>query len=98
MSKILRGKVISNKMKDTVVVDVVRLFPHPLYKKLLKRSKKYKVGAPGQKIQIGETVKIIETRPSSRDKHFKLFDSEKPVKKPAAKVKKSAQTKDKEKA
>lgn len=73
MSKILQGKVISNKMADTLIVEVLRLLPHPLYKKLLRRSKKYKVAANGQKPEVGTMVKIIETKPLSKDKHFALF-------------------------
>lgn len=77
MSKILQGKVISNKMQNTVVVEVLRSIPHPMYKKLLRKSKKYKVETHGQKTEIGETVKIVEVSPISKDKHFALFESDK---------------------
>lgn len=76
MAKILQGKVVSNKMTDTAVVEVFRQFPHPLYKKLLKRSKKFKIATNGQTLEIGQTVKIIETKPVSKDKHFVLYQSE----------------------
>ncbi len=80
MSKILQGKVISNKMKGTAVVEVSRIFPHPLYKKLLKRSKKYKVDTKGEKLEVGKIVKIIETRPIAKDKHFAIYtNAKKPV-------------------
>ena len=72
MAKILQGKIVSNKMTETVVVEVERLVPHPLFKKLLKRSKKFKVATNGQKIEIGQRVKIIETRPVAKGKHFAL--------------------------
>ena len=76
MAKILQGKVVSNKMTGTVVVEVERLIPHPLFKKLLKRSKKFKVATNGQKVEIGTRVKIIETRPIAKDKHFALISDE----------------------
>lgn len=72
MAKTLTGKVISTKMQNTIVVEVSRLLPHPLYKKLLKRSKKYKVDTAGQTVEVGKRVKIVETLPMSKDKHFKL--------------------------
>ena len=77
MAKILRGTVISTKMKDTVIVEVVRFTPHPLYKKLLKRGKKYKVANNGQTVTVGQIVKITETKPVSKDKYFKLLEAEK---------------------
>jgi small subunit ribosomal protein S17 len=87
MSKILQGKVISNKMNNTAVVEVERIVPHPLYKKLLKRSKRYKVETKGQKLEIGETVKIVETRPISKDKHFAIFTDEKKPEEGTTKIK-----------
>lgn len=73
MAKIFTGKVVSIKMQNTVVVEVSRRKPHPLYKKLMLRGKKYKVDITGQSVAIGDTVRIIETKPISRDKHFKLI-------------------------
>jgi small subunit ribosomal protein S17 len=72
MAKILTGKIISTKMQDTAVVEVVRRVPHPLYKKLLKHSKNFKVDTKGQTVAVGNRVKIVETRPISKDKHFKI--------------------------
>ncbi len=72
MAKILTGKVISIKMQDTAVVEVTRRTPHKLYKKLLKRSKHYKVDTKEQAVVVGQTVKIVETIPMSKDKHFKV--------------------------
>lgn len=77
MSKILTGKIISNKMIGTAIVEVTRVVPHPLYKKLLTKSKKFKVDTKGQKVELGQTVKIIETRPVSADKHFALITMDK---------------------
>lgn len=70
--KILEGKVFSTGMKNTIIVEVVRQVRHPLYKKLLKRSKKYKVETKGITVNTGDIVKIVETKPISKDKHFIL--------------------------
>ncbi len=88
MPKILQGKVIANNSQNTAIVEVVRRFPHPLYKKLLKRSKKYKVETGGSKVPVGQAVSIIETRPISKDKHFRILVDKKPE--AGAKVKKAA--------
>lgn len=76
MSKVLVGKVVSVKMQGTVLVEVVRRTPHALYKKLMRRSKKYKVDPNGFEPVVGHTVKIEETKPVSKDKHFKLIEIE----------------------
>ena len=76
MAKVLAGKVVSIKMNDTVVVEVVRRTPHPLYKKLVKKSSRFKVDSRGQEVVVGQDVKIVETRPVSKDKHFKLMTKE----------------------
>lgn len=73
MPKILNGIVLSHTMTGAVVVEVTRHIPHPKYKKLLKRSKKFKAALNGQTVTVGDTVKIIETRPMSKDIHFKLW-------------------------
>jgi small subunit ribosomal protein S17 len=70
MKKKFIGTVISNKMEKTVVVEVERRFPHPRYKKVITRHKKYKAHNENQKLNIGDQVMIEETRPISKDKHF----------------------------
>ncbi|MBX4195940.1 30S ribosomal protein S17 [Candidatus Parcubacteria bacterium] len=70
MSKKLQGTVVSNKMKDTVVVLVERFVKHPKYDKFIKRSKKFKAHDAGNTKSIGDKVEIIETKPISKDKHF----------------------------
>lgn len=70
--KIFEGIVVSTSMQNTAVVKVTRSVTHKLYKKVLKRSKKYKVDTEGIKVSVGDSVKIIETRPISKDKHFIL--------------------------
>ena len=74
-AKILTGKVTSMKMQDTILVEVTRRVPHPLYKKLLRKSKQFKVDSKGQEgIEIGKTVKIVETKPMSKTKYFKVLE------------------------
>ena len=73
MAKILTGKVVTTAMQGVVVVEVTRKTPHPLYKKLMKRSKKFKVATNGQSVAIGDRVQIRETRPLSKDTHFVLY-------------------------
>lgn len=70
--KVLEGKVLSTKMQDTAVVAVVRRVVHPLYKKVFTRHKKYKVDTKGVTVTVGDSVKFIETRPTSSQKRFKL--------------------------
>ncbi|OHA47401.1 MAG: 30S ribosomal protein S17 [Candidatus Taylorbacteria bacterium RIFOXYD2_FULL_36_9] len=71
--KVLSGKIVSIKMKDTVVVSVERYTKHPKYGKFLKRQKKFKVHDAGNKHQLGEMVEIIETKPISKDKRFVIL-------------------------
>lgn len=70
---ILKGVVISDKMDKTVVVSVSRFVKHPLYGKFYKVSKKYKAHDEGNVFKIGDKVEIIETRPISKDKRFKVL-------------------------
>lgn len=77
MKKTLEGKIVSLKMGNTVVVEVIRRVTHPLYKKVLKRSKRYKVDANGITLSLGDSVKIVSTRPISKDKHFKVLEVKK---------------------
>lgn len=74
MNKILTGKVVSVGMQNTAVVEVIRKTPHPLYRKLLTRGKKYKVETKGKSLAVGEEVQIQETRPIAKDKHFVLLE------------------------
>ncbi|OHB09701.1 MAG: 30S ribosomal protein S17 [Candidatus Zambryskibacteria bacterium RIFCSPLOWO2_12_FULL_45_14] len=77
MAKILSGTVVSNKMKDTIVVSVERYEKHPKYEKFIKRRKKFKVHDVGNIAKVGDKVQIVETRPISKDKHFKLIENSK---------------------
>ncbi|MBU3969129.1 30S ribosomal protein S17 [Patescibacteria group bacterium] len=71
-NKTLKGKIISDKMKDTVVVLVERYVKHPKYKKYFKKSKKFKAHDFGNKCRIGDSVVIEESKPISKDKSFKI--------------------------
>lgn len=74
MKKTFDGVVVSAKMKDSAIVEVTRKAPHPLYRRVLKRTKKYKVSTGGRQVQVGDRVKIVETRPISKDKHFEVLE------------------------
>lgn len=74
MAKTLKGIVTSVGMQNTATVEVFRKTPHPLYKKLLTRSKKFKIETEGKELAVGDTVRIIETKPLSKDKYFKLLE------------------------
>jgi len=74
MKKTLNGVVTSVGMKDTVVVEVFRKIPHPLYRKLLKRSKKYSVDTDGKSVAVGDEVSISEIKPISKSKYFKIAE------------------------
>ena len=71
-SNILKGVVVGDKMDKTIVVSVSRFIKHPLYGKFYKVSKKYKAHEADNKYKTGDTVEIEETRPISKDKHFRV--------------------------
>ncbi len=71
-NKTLKGIVISDKMDKTIVVSVSRFVKHPLYGKFYKVSKKYKAHDEANKYKVGDKVEIMETRPISKDKRFKV--------------------------
>ena len=73
-SNILKGVVVSNKMQKTITVSVSRFIKHPLYGKFYKVSKKYKVHDEENKYKTGDKVEIVETRPISKDKRFKVIN------------------------
>lgn len=72
MNKSIIGTVVSGALGNTVVVRVDRKIPHPLYRKLMARSKKFKAERGEVVIKVGDLVIISQTRPLSRDKHFKI--------------------------
>ncbi len=68
------GTVVSDKMSKTAVIEVASFYKHSLYKKTLKKFKKYKVDDPENKCNIGDKVRIIETRPLSKTKRWRLLE------------------------
>ncbi|MDR2075742.1 MAG: 30S ribosomal protein S17 [Desulfovibrio sp.] len=69
----LVGTVVSNKSDKTIVVRVETLVQHPLLKKFIRRHKKFMAHDPGNECGVGDTVKIIEYRPLSRNKRWHLY-------------------------
>ena len=70
--RVRTGVVVSNKMDKTVVVAMEENKRHPLYGKVYKSTKKYKAHDENNQCNIGDTVEITETRPLSKDKHFRV--------------------------
>jgi small subunit ribosomal protein S17 len=70
--KTLNGVVVSDKMKDTIVVEVSSYEKHPKYGKYISKSKKFKAHDAGNTKKIGDKVSIEECAPISKDKHFKV--------------------------
>lgn len=70
--KVKIGRVISDKMTKTVVVLCERQFAHPIYKKIVKRKNKFKAHDENRECQVGDKVKIVETRPLSKEKCWRV--------------------------
>jgi small subunit ribosomal protein S17 len=68
------GKVVSNKMDKTIVVAVDGRVQHPLYKKIVNRTYKLKAHDENNECNIGDTVRVMETRPLSKDKRWRLVE------------------------
>ena len=68
------GKVVSDKMDKTIVVAIEDSFQHPLYKKVMKRTYKLKAHDENNECKIGDKVKVMETRPLSKDKRWRLVE------------------------
>ena len=74
LRKTKQGKVVSNKMDKTIVVAVEDFVRHELYNKPVKRTKTFKAHDENNECRIGDRVKIMETRPLSKDKRFRLVE------------------------
>ena len=74
MRKVKVGKVVSDKMDKTMVVAVEDSVKHPLYKKIVKRTKKLKAHDEKNECKIGDRVEIMETRPLSKDKRWRVVE------------------------
>ncbi len=74
LRKVRVGKVTSNKMDKTIVVAIEDRVKHPLYKKVVKSTYKLKAHDENNDCNIGDTVKVMETRPLSKDKRWRLVE------------------------
>jgi small subunit ribosomal protein S17 len=68
------GLVVSDKMEKTVVVAIERRVPHPVYGKMVTRTKRLKAHDEENSAKVGDTVRIVETRPLSKDKRWRLVE------------------------
>ena len=74
LRKVMTGTVVSNKMDKTIVVAVETSVKHPIYGKIVKKTYKLKVHDEENQCQIGDRVKVMETRPLSKDKRWRLVE------------------------
>jgi small subunit ribosomal protein S17 len=74
LRKVKQGKVVSNKMQKSIVVAIERRLPHPIYKKYFTRTTKFIAHDEKQEARIGDIVKIVETRPLSKLKRWRLVE------------------------
>ena len=74
LRKVRVGKVVSDKMDKTIVVAIEDHVKHPLYKKIVKRTYKLKAHDEKNECGIGDTVRVMETRPLSKDKRWRLVE------------------------
>jgi small subunit ribosomal protein S17 len=72
--KVRLGRVVSDKMDKTVVVEIGDLKKHPLYRKVVRKQGRFKAHDGGNECRIGDLVRIMETRPLSRDKHWRVVE------------------------
>jgi 30S ribosomal protein S17 len=72
--KIRTGTVVSDKMDKTATVQIESYYRHPLYKKILKKTKKLKVDDPENQLGTGDVVKLAETRPVSKTKRWRIVE------------------------
>lgn len=72
MANFLKGKIVALPSEKTVVVSTQRYFTHPMYKKRIRRTKKYLAHYEGTDIKIGDDVELVETKPISKKKHHKI--------------------------
>ena len=73
--RILHGEVVSDKNNKTIIVKVIRKYMHPIYKKILKRTKRYAAHDEHNQYKVGDMVKIIESRPISATKTWVVLDN-----------------------
>ena len=74
LRKTRTGVVVSDKMDKTVVVAIKERVEHPLYGKIVNRTKKFKVHDENNQCGVGDKVRVMETRPLSKDKHWRVIE------------------------
>jgi small subunit ribosomal protein S17 len=74
LEKVKMGRVVSDKMNKTVVVEVEYVKRHPLYHRALRRHRRFKAHDEGNTAKIGDTVRLVETRPLSKDKRWRVAE------------------------
>ena len=72
--KVRIGTVVSDKMDKTVVFQVVRKTQHPIYKRVIKRTKRFKAHDENNQCRVGDKIKVMETRPLSKDKRWRVIE------------------------
>ena len=72
--RVKQGRVVSNKMDKTIVVVTETRVPHPVYKRIVRKSVRFKAHDDENTCQVGDTVRIMETRPISADKRWRLIE------------------------
>ena len=77
--KVLRGTVVSDKMDKTIVVEITTKKSHPLYGRQVKYTTRFKAHDENNEAKVGDVVEVMETRPLSKDKHFRLVKIQKAV-------------------
>ncbi|MDQ6637473.1 MAG: 30S ribosomal protein S17 [Candidatus Dormibacteraeota bacterium] len=74
LRKVRTGRVVSDRMEKTVIVQVPGLKSHPLYKKVMRQRTRFKVHDESDQCQVGDLVRIMETRPISKDKRWRVLE------------------------
>ncbi|MCG9967857.1 30S ribosomal protein S17 [Pelotomaculum terephthalicicum JT] len=74
LRKVLTGRVVSDKMEKTVVVAVETLVKHPRYQRIIRRTRKFKAHDAENSCRIGDKVKVMETRPLSKEKRWRVVE------------------------
>jgi len=72
--KIRMGRVVSDKMDKTVVVELERRFPHPIYRRIVRRTNRIKVHDERNECRVGDVIRVMETRPLSKEKRWRLLE------------------------
>jgi small subunit ribosomal protein S17 len=72
--KIRMGRVVSDKMDKTVVVELERRFSHPIYRRTVRRTSRIKVHDARNECRVGDVIRVMETRPLSKEKRWRLLE------------------------